>query len=145
MSTRDAAPVAQASDEGVQSRSLLRLDLHPPRGVAHATCQAQLGRQAPGERPEADTLDDALDDDAARSEVDAGSRPAGARARLHGCRHANRLPRTRPRPDGPNGPSMALGGSFVTVDTGRGRAIGAAWAQERGPPGPLPKRPEATR
>jgi hypothetical protein len=55
------------------------------------------------------------------------------------------LPNPGRRPDGPNGPSMALAGRFVTVDSGHPgpgrRTIGAGERATR----PAAARPEATR
>ena len=134
---------AEASDEGVEAAGVARrLDLHPAGRVAHPAGEAELGRQAPDERPEADALDDAFDHDAASSEGGPGG--GDAHARLHGCRHANRLP-----PPSAAGwaerPVDGIRGAFVTLDSGRAPASGARSTQERGPPGPLPQHPEATR
>ena len=42
-------------------------------------------------------------------------------------------------------PVDGIRGAFVTLDSGRAPAFGARSTQERGPPGPLPQHPEATR
>ena len=56
---------AEAPGEGVEGgRGPGGLDLDPAGGVADAAGEPELRGEAPHERPEADALDDALDEDA---------------------------------------------------------------------------------
>ena len=117
---------AQPTGEGVQrGRGSGRLDLDAPGGVADAARQLELGGETPDERPEADALDHALDEDRAGDGRFDGGRDAAAR--LNGCSHAYSVhPAVNPAPL-PNGPQSASRGPRTTH----------AATLRRGPHGPL--------